>query len=141
MEAFFTEIGMQSLGGHPFDWNRVEIRADKVYYLPPVTGNFRGLTFLRNGLYLGEIRKDRFEPSQALAAALKKSQYRNTIDLPADDPRILHYLKGETIEIEPEEAENSKGWQLLCVSGYPLGWGKLVNGLLKNKFLASWRLS
>ena len=50
-------------------------------------------------------------------------------------------LKGETIEIEPEEAENSKGWQLLCVSGYPLGWGKLVNGLLKNKFLASWRLS
>ena len=63
------------------------------------------------------------------------------VDLPADDERILHYLKGETIEIEPEEAKSPKGWQLLCVSGYPLGWGKLVNGLLKNKFLASWRLS
>lgn len=60
---------------------------------------------------------------------------------PPTDERILHYLKGETIEIEPEEAKSPKGWQLLCVSGYPLGWGKLVNGLLKNKFLASWRLS
>ena len=85
--------------------------------------------------------QDRFEPSQALAVSLKKAQYWNAIDLPADDERILHYLKGETIEIEPEEAKSPKGWQLLCVSGYPLGWGKLVNGLLKNKFLASWRLS
>ena len=124
-----------------WDFSRVEVRKGQVYYVPAESAAVRGLVFLRNGLYLGEIRKDRFEPSQALAAALKKSQYRNTIDLPADDPRILHYLKGETIEIEPEEAENSKGWQLLCVSGYPLGWGKLVNGLLKNKFLASWRLS
>ena len=124
-----------------WDFSQVEVRKGQVYYVPAESSAVRGLVFLRNGLYLGEIRKDRFEPSQALAAALKKFQYRNTIDLPADDPRILHYLKGETIEIEPEEAENSKGWQLLCVSGYPLGWGKLVNGLLKNKFLASWRLS
>ena len=125
------------------DWDpaRVEVRKGQVYYVPAESAAVRGLVFLRNGLYLGEIRKDRFEPSQALAVSLKKSQYRHTIDLPADDPRILHYLKGETIEIQAEEAETSKGWQLLCVSGYPLGWGKLVNGLLKNKFLASWRVS
>lgn len=124
-----------------WDFTRVEVRKGQVYYVPAESAAVRGLVFLRNGLYLGEIRKDRFEPSQALAAALKKAQYRHTIDLPADDPRILRYLKGETIEIEPEEAKCPKGWQLLCVSGYPLGWGKLVNGLLKNKFLASWRLS
>ena len=125
------------------DWDltRVEVRKGQVYYVPSESAAVRGLVFLRNGLYLGEIRKDRFEPSQALAASLKKAEYRNTIDLPADDERIFHYLKGETIEIEPEEARAPKGWQLLCVSGYPLGWGKLVNGLLKNKFLASWRLS
>lgn len=125
------------------DWDltRVEVRKGQVYYVPAESAAVRGLVFLRNGLYLGEIRKERFEPSQALAASLKKAQYRNTIDLPADDERILHYLKGETIEIKPEGAKCPKGWQLLCVSGYPLGWGKLVNGLLKNKFLASWRLS
>ena len=124
-----------------WDFTRIEVRKGQVYYVPAESAAVRGLVFLRNGLYLGEIRKDRFEPSQALAVSLKKAQYWNAIDLPADDERILHYLKGETIEIEPEEAKSPKGWQLLCVSGYPLGWGKLVNGLLKNKFLASWRLS
>ena len=33
-----------------------------------------------------------------------------------------------------------KGWQLVCVNGYPLGWGKLVNGTLKNKYHAGWRM-
>lgn len=124
------------------DWelSRVEVRKGQVYYVPAESSAVRGLIFLRNGLYLGEIKKDRFEPSQALAAALKKSEYRDTIDLTPDDPRVLRYLKGETIEISPGESRTQKGWQLLCVSGYPLGWGKLVNGLLKNKFLASWRM-
>ena len=53
LELFFKEIGLRTFSGQPFDWNRVETRKDKVYYLPPVTGDFRGLTFLRNGLYLG----------------------------------------------------------------------------------------
>ena len=33
-----------------------------------------------------------------------------------------------------------KGWQLVCVNGYPLGWGKLVNGTLKNKYHAGGRM-
>ena len=31
-------------------------------------------------------------------------------------------------------------WQLVCVDGYPLGWGKLSGGTLKNKYLPGWRL-
>ena len=72
LELFFKEIGLKTLGGQPFDWNRVETRKDKVYYLPPVTGDFRGLTFLRNGLYLGDLKKNRFEPSEPFALALRK---------------------------------------------------------------------
>ena len=53
------------------------------------------------------------------------------ISLSVDDPRLERYLKGETLTIEPEEAAHSKGWHLLCVEGYPLGFGKLVNGTLK----------
>ena len=47
------------------------------------------------------------------------------ISLSVDDPRLERYLKGETLTIEPEEAAHSKGWHLLCVEGYPLGFGKL----------------
>lgn len=140
METFFTEIGMQSLGGHPFDWNRVEIRADKVYYLPPVTGNFRGLTFLRNGLYLGDLKKNRFEPSQPLALALHKGEAKACISLPVTDPRLTRYLKGETLTIEPGEAAREKGWHILCADGYPIGFGKLVNQTFKNKYPAGWRV-
>ena len=139
-EEFFREIGLRSLGGQPLDWNRVETRGDKVYYLPPVNTAFRGLNFLRNGLYLGDLKKNRFEPSQPFALALHKGDVGAVISLPASDPRLERYLKGETIAVEPGEAANSKGWHLLCVEGYPLGFGKLVNGTLKNKYPAGWRL-
>ena len=33
IEEFLNEIGLKTLGGQPFDWERVEIRKDKVYYL------------------------------------------------------------------------------------------------------------
>ena len=137
---FFNEIGLKSLGGQPFDWNRVEVRADKIYYLPPVSCSFRGLTFLRNGLYLGDLKKNRFEPSQPLALAFRKDEAEAIISLPVDDPRLERYLKGETLTILPEEAAHTKGWHLLCVEGYPLGFGKLVNGTLKNKYPAGWRV-
>ena len=74
IEEFLNEIGLKTLGGQPFDWERVEIRKDKVYYLPPVLSDFRGITFLRNGLYLGDLKKNRFEPSQPLALAIRKGR-------------------------------------------------------------------
>ena len=140
MEEFFREIGLKTLDGQKFDWNRVEVRADKVYYLPSVSCNFRGLTFIRNGLYLGDLKKNRFEPAQPLALAFRKNEAEAVISLSVDDPRLERYLKGETLTIEPEEAAHPKGWHLLCVEGYPLGFGKLVNGTLKNKYPAGWRV-
>ena len=140
IEDFFKEIGLKTLGGHPFDWERVEIRADKVYYLPPVTHNCRGLTFLRNGLYLGDLKKNRFEPSQPLALAIHKDEAEAVISLSASDERITRYLKGETLNIDPSEASHKKGWHLFCADGYPIGFGKLVNQILKNKYPAGWRV-
>ncbi len=138
---FFLEIGLSSLGGKPIDPSRIFIRADKAYYLPPVLPDVKGLSFLRLGLYLGELKKNRFEPSEPLALAVRKGEAARTIDLHPEDPRLLRYLKGETLSILPEEAPASKGWHLLTVSGYPLGFGKLVNGTFKNKYPAGWRLS
>lgn len=134
LTEFFADVSME------IDWNYVEIRKGQAYYVPKELGNPRGLTFLRNGLYLGEIRKDRFEPSQSFAMALKKEEYAAVINLNGTDERVVKYLKGETIEADDLAETGRKGWQLVCVEGYPLGWGKLVNGTLKNKYHAGWRM-
>lgn len=93
-----------------------------------------------NGLYLGDLKKNRFEPSQPFALSLRKGDAEAVISLPVSDQRLTRYLKGETLNIEPEEAAHAKGWHLLCVEGYPIGFGKLVGQTLKNKYPAGWRV-
>ena len=135
MEEFFLDFTCE------IPWNRMEVRADKAYLLPPLDISVRGIKFLRNGLYLGDLKKNRFEPSQQLALTLQPNDYPYCICLAQNDERISRYLRGETILIDEKEAARTKGWQLLCVEGYPLGWGKLVNGTLKNKYPAGWRVT
>lgn len=106
-----------------------------LYYSPIEHGTLAGLRVLRCGILLGELKKDRFEPSQAFALTLTKDQVKRRIDCAFDDPRALSYLKGETLTGDFED-----GWTLVTVDGYPLGWGKAVRGLLKNKYLKGWKL-
>lgn len=122
-----------------FPTDRLEQRGQKVYLVPELPENVRGLKFLRNGLYMGEIRKDRFEPSQQLAMTLRAYEFRERICLKPEDERVERYLRGETLNILPGETESPAGWKLVCVGDYPLGWGKLVKGVLKNKYQSSWR--
>ena len=124
---------------YPINGNDIEIQEDRVYLMPEGIKGIKGLRFLRSGLLLGTLTKDRFEPSQAFAMVLKKEQYKATIDLASIDHRVIRYLKGETIEVDDLPLKRQKGWQLVCVDGYPLGWGKLVNGSLRNKYLPGWR--
>ena len=51
----------------PLDLSRLEVRNAHVYALPGAgPESVKGLKFLRWGLYLGELKKNRFEPSQPL---------------------------------------------------------------------------
>jgi NOL1/NOP2/sun family putative RNA methylase len=120
----------------PTDLSDIEVREERLYLLPKELPNLKGLRMLRLGLFLGEMKKNRFEPSQALANALKIEEYNKTINLSSNDPDAIKYLKCETIEISGDYED---GWQLICVDGYPLGWGKLAGGSLKNKYLPGWR--
>lgn len=52
---------------------------------------------------------------------------------------MIKYLKGETLDVEDLVSRKEKGWYLVCVDGYPLGFGKLANQTLKNKYLPGWR--
>ena len=130
---FFSDIDWE------MDWSRLELYSEKVYYMPEGIPNVKGIRFLRTGLYLGDLKKNRFEPSQSLAMCLKKEEYKNTINLVSSDERVIKYLKGETIDVDDIVSSKAKGWQLVLVDGYPLGWGKLANGTLKNKYLPGWR--
>lgn len=124
---------------YPIDKSDISIRDDKVYVIPKKMPEITGLRVMRGGLLMGELKKNRFEPSQAFAMVLKKSQYDNCLDLPVDDDRVIRYLKGETIDIQQFSDVIQNGWVLVCVDGYPLGWGKANGVQLKNKYLAGWR--
>lgn len=127
---------------YPLDKKDILIREDRVFLVPDSVGGIDGLRVMREGLFLGELKKNRFEPSQALAMVLKREQYESSINLTADGDNVIRYLKGETIQVDEDERRESTrdGWQLVCVDGYPLGWGKLSGTTLKNKYLAGWRM-
>lgn len=133
LEQFLKELSWD------IDRSRLDIREERVYYMPEGLPMLKGVRFLRSGLLLGEVKKNRFEPSQALAMCLKKEEYPRILDLPLSDERVIKYLKGETLDVEDITSRKEKGWYLVCVDGYPLGFGKLANQTLKNKYLPGWR--
>ena len=98
-------------------------------YLMPEAVPLKGLKVLRAGLHLGTFCKNRFEPSHALALTLSAADAVRSITLPADSPKVRAYLRGETLPLEEE-----KGWCLVLVDGYSLGWGKASAGVLKNHY-------
>lgn len=126
--------------GFSFDLSRFDVQKGRVYYIPDGMPSVQGLRILRCGLFMGEIRKNRFEPSQSLAMFLKMKEYPNALSLPAGDERVVRYLKGETIELKDGEYGSCKdGLCLICADGYSLGFGKLSKGTMKNKYLPGWR--
>jgi len=110
------------------------LRGEYLYLLNEHAPLLKGLNVKRPGWYLGELKKDRFEPSQAMAMSLKKEDAKLVLDLKSDDPAVISYLKGETLP-----APGSDGWYLVCVDGFPLGWGKQAGGVLKNHYPKGWR--
>lgn len=101
---------------------------DNLYLYPsgaPAVGRLR---IERAGLHLGEIKKDRFEPAHALAMALNPADVRNVVNLDTD--MAVKYLCGETVNCDA----GLKGWQLVTVDGYSIGWGKAASGVLKNHY-------
>ena len=104
------------------------VKEERLHY-QPLDYDLRGLKVLRSGLFIGEFKKNRFEPAHSLAMALKPSDVKNTIDFANDSNEIRAYLRGESIE-----TGQSRGWVLVSVEGVSLGWGKESNGILKNKY-------
>lgn len=100
---------------------------DQLYLAPEGTPSLKGLKALRPGLHLGTFKKGRFEPSHALALFLRPGEA--LYELPLSLEEAYAFLAGRTLP-----AKGEKGWYLLTVDGYSLGWGKLSGGIMKNHY-------
>lgn len=100
---------------------------DQLFLAPKECPSLKGLKVLRAGLHLGTVKKNRFEPSHALALSLKPDEMKKSYEV--DEKTAQYYLQGQTFA-----AEGEKGWYLVCVEGYSLGFGKLSGTVMKNHY-------
>ena len=117
---------------------------DNLYLLPTGVPSLKGMKIERPGLHLGTVKKDRFEPSHALALAIAGDEAKSVIELSSDEIWIEKYLKGESVNYSDSscpidgtvvcDMSGINGWTLVTVDGYSIGWGKASNGILKNHY-------
>ena len=60
---------------------------------------------------------------------LSPADVQRVCDLSSEEMTVLSYINGQTFT-----AEGEKGWYLICVDGFSLGWGKLAGGIMKNHY-------
>ncbi|MCI8949057.1 MAG: NOL1/NOP2/sun family putative RNA methylase [Lachnospiraceae bacterium] len=123
--------------GNWFPWEEIPGRylifGDQLYYIHEAFPDITGIKVLRPGLHLGTFKKKRFEPSHGMALFLKPRHVLHTVHFAYDSIEILQYLKGESISAFSEQ-EEWKGWTLVAVDGFSIGWAKQTGSLLKNHY-------
>lgn len=100
-EEFFKHVHI------PFESKYFDLREERLYYLPENLLKVKGLRMLRLGLYLGDVKKNRFEPSQPLASCLKEEQFDNLLTIFHSEIDAVKYLKCETIDLNERYKECS----------------------------------
>ncbi len=118
----------ETLTEDPASEERLAVFGHRLYAVPAGMPNPAGLRVVRFGWWLGTFKKGRLEPSPALAPALRPQQAQRVADFPPDHPALADFLSGR-----PTPYDGPPGWTLVCVDGFPLGWGKASQGVLKSK--------
>ena len=97
-----------------------------LYWAPAEMPDISRLKVMRPGLELGIVKKGRFEPAHGLALWLKDCA--NCVTFPAQGGDISAYMHGDVVSCD------RKGWCLVRVDGYSIGWGKGDGTVLKNHY-------
>ncbi len=118
-----------------YEVERLRVEGMRLYLVPEELPDLGNLRVPVPGVWLGTFKKERFEPAHPLALFLKTGQARNALDLPANSRELAAYLRGQSLA-----SDGPAGWTLVCVEGWPLGWGKRVQGILKNHFPRGWQV-
>lgn len=149
-----SEIDLQSLWrmfqqenvqltGH--EQMRAVLIGDRVFLQPYELPSLAGLKVARAGWMIGEIKHNKFLPYHPLAMAIRPEEAARVLSFPANDEQLLRYLKGETIFVRQEQLQYNgstkcNGFVLVCVDRFPVGFGKYMDGMIKNELPAGWRM-
>ena len=121
------------------DWDegRLGVWNGRLLLLPEAMLDTKGVRLVRLGVELGELRRGYFKPGHQLALTLGPEEVGAVVDFDLEDERVGAYLAGADVPIR----EEVRGWVLVRVAGFGIGWGKGVNGRLKNHYPHAWRRS
>ncbi|MBD2846067.1 RsmB/NOP family class I SAM-dependent RNA methyltransferase [Paenibacillus sp. IB182496] len=147
--ASWQTFARQALRGAEHWPGRLISQHGHVYLQPAGVPSLDGLRVVRPGWYLGEAGARRFDPSQPLAMGLRREDARAVLKLQADEEATARYLRGETLWLGPERLAldrdggdgRAQRQVLVCIDGFPAGWGKWTDGMLKNGLASGWRWS
>ena len=119
-ESFAKDLGICLPDGKMLQFGQ------SIFWAPEAMPALRGVKVLRPGLELGEVKKGRFEPAHALALWLKNVAVFQ--DFSPESQEIAAYMHGDVVPSQ------KKGWCLVTVGGYSIGWGKGDGNVLKNHY-------
>ncbi len=127
----------ETFAENPLSDAPLTLQGDSLYAPPEMLPSLAGIQTLRTGLWLGTLKKNRFEPSHSLALALTRRELAKvrTLDFAPDSPELTRYLGGDVLEAPGED-----GWLVVTVSGFALGWGRRGRGTVKNFYPKGLRL-
>jgi len=119
-QDFAKELGIELPKGQAVTFGQ------SLFWVPEGMPQLTGLKVERPGLELGIVKKGRFEPAHGLALWLNAC--RRTEDLTVNGSEITAYMHGDVIP------SRQKGWCLVTVNGFSIGWGKGDGTVLKNHY-------
>lgn len=108
---------------------------DSIYLIDDISNIHVNSKIEYLGVKLGSFLKSKFIPSQEFAMILNFKNYKLCHNLSSNEIDSIKFLKCETIFADVED-----GWCLVCIDGFPAGWAKSINGMLKNYYDVNWRM-
>lgn len=109
---------------------------DMIYLLPMgiTSASLKGIKVISPGLQCLEVKKDRYEPAHGLAMAINMNDSKYAYELCEAD--AIKYLRGEGVNIQLSENCDipSGSFVLVMYDGLSIGFGKYVNGNIKNRY-------
>ena len=111
------------------DWPKKVLNSNDHVYLPAIAeSELQGFHVLSNGVELGMLKKNRFEPGHQLAEVLGQNKQIQVIDL-EDENAYRKFLHGETLKVNSD----LRGFILVSYQDHVFSFGKVGGDkMLKN---------
>lgn len=104
---------------------------DFLYQAASLDSRFSSLHVMRNGLNIGEFKKNRLEPDIAMVLATQASDLKAIYNL--SDEEYKKYLHGESVILDTQPDFSNK-WIGLSYQNKLFSWGRYSNKQIKNVY-------